>query len=167
MKKIVLAVITALFLQSCTYAISPEVADKSDKTLTFEQLQADPETFKGKLVILGGTIAQINNSRQGTIIEVTQKELDYWGKPRRTNKTGGQFLIVSPGYLDAMVYAPGREITIAAEVAGKRGKALGEIAYTYPVLDAREIKLWEREQVYRQQPQWFDPLYDPNAPLQQ
>jgi outer membrane lipoprotein len=167
MKKIVALSAVALLLQGCTYAISPEMSARVDKTISFEMIQADPDTFKGKVVLLGGTIAQTVNSRQGTVIEVVQKPLDYWGKPKRTDRTGGRFLLLSPGYLDVMIFAPGREITVAAEVAGTRSKALDEMEYSYPVVIARELKLWERERQSWDKPQWIDPLNDPYYPARQ
>jgi outer membrane lipoprotein len=167
MKKIVALSAVALLLQGCTYAISPEMSARVDKTISFEMIQADPDTFKGKLVLLGGTIAMTVNSEQGTVIEVVQKPLDYWGKPKRTDRTGGRFLMISPRYLDAMIFAPGREITVAAEVAGTRNKALDEMDYSYPVVIARELKLWERERQSWDKPQWIDPLNDPYYPARQ
>ncbi len=162
MKKITIVLgFFVLLVQGCTYAISPEMTAQADKTLTFRQLQADPDTFKGKIIILGGTIEQISNTPQGTVLEIIEKPLDYWGKPKRTDKTGGYFLAVHPGYLDALVYAPGREITVAAEIAGTRSKALGEREYSYPVVIVKELKLWERETRSWDRPQWMDPLYDP------
>ena len=167
MKKIVALSAVALLLQGCTYAISPEMSARVDKTISFEMIQADPDTFKGKLVLLGGTIAMTVNSEQGTVIEVVQKPLDYWGKPKRTDRTGGRFLMISPRYLDAMIFAPGRELTVAAEVAGTRNKALDEMDYSYPVVIARELKLWERERQSWDKPQWIDPLNDPYYPARQ
>jgi len=38
----------ALLLQGCSYAISPDVTRTADRTITFEQIQADPSSFKGK-----------------------------------------------------------------------------------------------------------------------
>lgn len=167
MKKIIALSAVALFLQACTYAISPETSARVDKTISYEMIQSDPDTFKGKLILLGGTISQTANTRQGTVIEVVQKPLDYWGKPKRTDRTGGRFLVLSPRYLDAMIFAPGREITVAAEVAGVRSKALDEMEYSYPVVIARELKLWERERRSWDQPQWIDPLNDPFYPARQ
>lgn len=161
MKKLPFMYCIFLLLQSCAYAISPGMTAQADKTISFQMLQADPDAFQGKLLILGGTISQTANAKQGTLVEVVQKPLDYWGKPKRTDKTGGRFLIFSPGYLDPMVYAPGRVITVAAEVEGTRSKALGDQEYSYPVVAAKEIKLWERERQSWDKPQWIDPLYDP------
>lgn len=161
MKMIVVLFGITLFLQGCTYAISPGMADKADKTIPFEKLQADPDSFKGKLLILGGTIAQTTAVNQGTLIEVIQKPLDYWGKPERTKRTGGRFLVFHPGGLNTMAYAPGRDITLAGEVLGPGSPMSGDKQYDYPVVLLKEIKLWEREPRSRDKLQWMDPLYDP------
>src|SRR3990172_809656 len=113
MKTLPLLVGILLLVQGCTYAISPAVSRKADKSITFEALQADPGPFAGKLIILGGTIADIAAVKQGTLIEVIHRDLDYWGKPERTERTAGRFYVVHPRQLDPMVYARGRDITIA------------------------------------------------------
>lgn len=161
MKTIVVLFAGALLLHSCTYAISPGTTDKADKTIPFEKLQANPEAFKGKLLILGGTIARITTVNQGALIDVIQKRLDYWGKPLRTSRTGGRFLVFHPGELNAMIYAPGVDITIAGEALGVSSPMLGDKQYDYPLLHVKELKLWERERGSRDTPRWIDPLYDP------
>ncbi len=154
-----------LFFQGCTYAISPDLARRADKTISFESLERDPESYKGKLVILGGIISQTIPAKQGTLIEVDRKPLDYWGRPRRTAATGGKFMIYYPAYLDPLVYAPEREITVAAEVEGTHSSALGDIEYVYPVVRSKELKLWPRERPPQYRPDYMDPLlYDPNNP---
>ena len=67
--------------QGCTYAISPDLARQADKAVTFTELEADPISYIGKLVILGGTIDRVRNTARGTVVEITQKKLDHWGKP--------------------------------------------------------------------------------------
>ena len=160
MKKIAYVIGIALMLQGCTYAISSNLARQADKTIPFDQLLADPDEYKGKLLILGGIITQTTAVKQGTLIEVRQQKLDYWGKPQRTKKTGGQFLVFYPGYLDAFVYSPGRDITVAGEVQGTRSPALGDRQYDYPIILSKELKLWPRVRESVQTPRWIDPLYD-------
>lgn len=154
----------ALLLQGCSYAISPEVARTADRTITFDKFQAEPSTYKGKTVIFGGLIVQTRNVKTGTLIEIDQKELDYWGKPRRTDRSGGRFIVLQPRYLDILVYAPGKEITVAGEVSGAEEKTLGGSGEPYPLVNAREIKLWPREKPARDRPSFLDPLRDPTAP---
>lgn len=137
---------TLLFLQSCTYAISPAVLERADRTLSFEELLADPGSCVGKLLVLGGTIARISTTPQGTLIEIVQKRLDYAGKPERSRHTSGRFLVLHPGHLDPKVYTPGRDITIAGDVLGTGSPLLGDQHYGYPALLLKEHRLWgERE----------------------
>ena len=154
----------ALLLQGCSYAISRDVSRTADRTITFEQIQADPSPLKGKTVILGGLIAQVRTVKNGTLIEIVQKELDYWGKPRHTDRTGGRFIVHQPRSLDVLVFSPGREITVAGEVTGADERSTGESAILYPLINAKEIKLWPREKPGWDKPQFLDPLYEPNAP---
>jgi outer membrane lipoprotein len=150
-----------LCLQGCTYAISPGIADRADKTIPFEKLRADPDAFQGRLLILGGTIAQTSAVGKGTLIEVAQKPLDYWGKPERTKRTGGRFLVFTPGYLNTLAHAPGVDITVAGEVLETGSRISGGKRYDDPVLLIKELKLWKREPGPRDAPRWIDPLYDP------
>jgi outer membrane lipoprotein len=158
MKTIAVLFSSMLFLQGCTYAISPGVAHQADKSVLFEKLQADPDSFKGKLIIVGGTIEQTTEVHNGTLIEVTQRPLDYWGKPERTRRTGGRFLVFHPGVLNAMAYAPGIDITIAGEVLGTKSPMIGDRQYDYPILLAKELKRWERETGTSDKARWMDPL---------
>lgn len=160
MKTILVLFGILLFLHGCTYAISPPLAEKAAKNISFEKLQSDPAAFIGKLLILGGTIAQTTNTKQGTVIEVIQKKLDYWGKPERTRRTGGRFLMFISGYLDPMVFAPGRDITVAGEVLELNPPVLGGQHSDYVVVLSKEYRLWEQERPSWNRPQWFDPLYD-------
>jgi outer membrane lipoprotein len=153
-----------LLVQGCTYAISPAVSRKADTSVTFEKLQADPGPFAGKLLILGGTIAEIVGVKQGTLIEVIHRDLDYWGKPERTERTAGRFYIVHPRQLDPLVYAPGRDITVAGEVQKPGSQALGN-RDEYPVLLSKELRLWDRERPSSwDKPRWIDPLYEQDSP---
>jgi outer membrane lipoprotein len=164
MKKLLSLSLIALLAQGCTYAVSRDMVDRADKALTFEMLQADPDAYRGKIIILGGTITNITDAKKGSTLEIIQKPLDYWGKPKRTNRTGGHFLLVTSIHLNAMLYAPDREITVAAEVAGTRNKALGELEINYPVVISRELKLWPQERKSWDKPQWIDPLNQPSGP---
>ena len=147
-----------LLFQGCSYAISRGMVDKADKTVRFEKLQADPESFKGKIIIVGGTIAQTSEVNKGTLIEVTQRTLDYWGKPERTKKTGGRFLVFHQGTLNALAYAPGIDITVAGEVLGTSSPMIGNKQYDYPIVLSKELKRWEPEPRSSDKARWMDPL---------
>jgi outer membrane lipoprotein len=152
-----------LFFQGCTYAISPNMVSRADNTITFDKLQVDPVSFKDKIVIFGGTISRVTTLKQGSLIEVLQKPLDYWGQPERTKRTGGRFLAFHTGYLNTLAYAPGIDITIAGEVLGTGIPMIGDTQYDYPVILVKELKLWGPAPRSQDKPQWMDPLYDPSS----
>ncbi len=165
MKNIIFAISFALLFQSCTYAISPEYAHQADRSISFHEIKQDPELYHGKLVIIGGTIAQVNSTDHGTLLEVVERALDYWGRPKRTNETGGRFMLLYPAHLNTLLYAPGRELTAAATVEGSEAAALTDQDLRVPLFLSKELKLWEDERKAHTGPQWFDPLYDPNRSL--
>src|SRR5450756_1259572 len=103
MKNIILAISLSLFFQGCTYAIHREYTRQADRTISFHEIRQDPELYKGKLVIIGGTIAQVGSTDHGTLLEVVERSLDYWGRPERTNKTGGRFMLLYPAHLNTLL----------------------------------------------------------------
>lgn len=165
MKNIILAISLALLFQSCTYAISPEYVRQADRAISFHEIKQDPESYQGKLVIVGGTIDQVSSTDHGTLLEVVERALDYWGRPERTSETGGRFILQHPAHLNTLLYAPGREVTVAATVEGSEAAALTDQDLRVPLFLSKELKLWEDERKARSGPQWFDPLYDPNRSL--
>ena len=154
-----------LFLFSgCAPVISKGVRDQVDEELTFREVNRDPEAHRGKMVVWGGVIIGAENRKEGTLIEILQKPMDFLGQPQDTDRTGGRFLALYKGFLDAEIYAKGRELTVGGEITGKRTLPLGEIQYTYPLLEAREIHLWPEapKQDRYPPPYWYyPPYYDP------
>jgi outer membrane lipoprotein len=127
---------------ACSPPFPKELLDKVDRNVTFAEVQKDPGSHAGKLLMLGGMIVDTKNLKDGTRIEVLQKALDGEGRPELTDATGGRFLVLTTQFLDGAVYHRGRTITVVGEVAPPQVLPLGEIEYRYPVLSARSLHLW-------------------------
>lgn len=155
----------ALFflLQGCTYAISPGITGQADRSISFADLDARPSMYVGRLVILGGLIDSISNTAQSTILHVSQRRLDRWGKPLSHLSSEGSFVVISSAPLDLPLSLQGRAITVAAVVEGTAHPALDDKSNTAPVLLSRELKLWPRERPSWKRPHYLDPLYDPHT----
>jgi len=138
----IVAAFAASVVAGCTPPFPRELLDKVEKNVPFAALQKEPEKFTGKLLMVGGTIVDTKNLKEGTQIEVLQSPLDGEGRPSLSDQTGGRFLVVTQTYLDAAVFHRGRSVTIIGEVAGSKVQPLGEIQYRYPVLTAKELHLW-------------------------
>ena len=137
------ALAVVLWAGGCAPPFSQAGLDQVDRSITFTELRSDPDRYKGKWVMLAGVIVSARNTQEGTFIEVLQRPTDRRGQPLDTDATEGRFIISSAKFLDAAVYHGGRLITVIGEVAGLRVQQLGETEYRYPVVEARELQLWE------------------------
>lgn len=142
MKKLSLILIMMTLL-GCAHVISKEIRGKADKGVDTEAVLKDPESYKGKFIILGGVIISSRNTDEGTYLEVLERPLDSLERPEATDKSRGRFIILHEGYLDSAVYSKGREITVAGEVMGKMVRPLGEMEYPYLLIKSKELHLIE------------------------
>jgi len=140
---------------------------EADKGIMFDELSKDPGKYKGRTVLLGGVIIKTENRKDGTILEIYQTELDYYGQPLNTDVSQGRFLAMDEKFLDSEIYRNGRKITVAGVVDGVEVRKLGKIDYQYPYLLIKKIHLWkeelpheyDRHYSFYRDPLWWDPWY--------
>ncbi len=151
------------FFTGCAPVISKGLRDQAANGPTFSEVLRDPDAYPGRVVIWGGVIIQSENLKEGTLIRVLQKPTDYTGEPWNTDRSGGRFLALYKGFLDVEVFSKGRELTVAGTIMGKRALPLGEISYTYPLVEVKEIHLWQerRKEYVPPPPYWHFPPYGP------
>jgi outer membrane lipoprotein len=143
----------------CAPVISKNLREQVEKEISFKQVIRNPDAYQGKMVIWGGVIVAAKNTKEGTLLEILQKPTDAQGRPKDVDRSDGRFLALYDRYLDAAIYAQGREVTVAGEIKGKKILPMGEIQYTYPMILAKEIHLWPvrtRERIYMYPyPDWY------------
>lgn len=144
MKKILLLpLFTLLLFTGCAHVISEENLKKADQGVTFAKLRENPESYLGKYLLVGGTIAATRNSKDGAELEVVQFELDRSGVPEDSFHSGGRFLVAAPELMDPLIYKPGRMVTVVGEVKGKKVMPFDETDYSYPLLSLKEIHVFK------------------------
>lgn len=149
------------FMTSCA-PLSKEIMNQVDETLTYQVVQQGPDRYLGKTVLWGGVIVEVTNRQNETELKVAQTELDIEKRPKDLDRSGGRFIVRYAGFLDPAIFQAGREITVAGEVAGKEFLPLGRTQYSYPVLMAKEIHLWEKREMIRPYyPYYWDPFWGP------
>jgi outer membrane lipoprotein len=141
-----------LLLAGCAHVISKEVLQEVDTSVSFVQVLKDPEVYRGKIVLFGGNVIETQNLSNKTLVVVLQRPLGSRGEPSAGDVSEGRFIIQTPGFLDPAIYSPGRKLTVAGTVAGKEVRPLGEIEYTYPIIEKRELYLWPEEETASDEP---------------
>ena len=148
----ILVLVAMLLLAGCAHVISKEVLQEVDTSVSFVQVSKDPEAHRGKTVLFGGDVIETQNLSDKTHIVVLQRPLGSRGEPSGGDVSEGRFIIQTPGFLDPAIYSPGRKLTVAGTVAGKEVRPLGEIEYTYPIIEKRELYLWTEEEAASDEP---------------
>lgn len=133
-----------IMVSSCGSVISKETLREINRDIRFSDLISDPDFHKGTLVLLGGEIIQTHNAAEVTWVEILHRPLGANDRPNRNAPSEGRFMSRHEGFLDPAVYHPGRLITVAGPVEGKRNQLLGEIEYAYPVIADKEHSLWDQ-----------------------
>ena len=134
--------IAALLMVGCTPVISDNVLKSIDKNVTYQALLENPDQYRGKTLLLGGSILETTPMADKTVIMVLQYPLASNNQPDLTSVSKGRFLVETEGFLDPAVYRAGRQITVAGMVTGKETRKLGQVNYPYPVLVSKELYLW-------------------------
>ena len=148
-------------LAGCATTIPPAIRHEPAGNPTLAEARQAPERYLGKAVRWGGTIAGVRNAAQTTELEVVAQRLDSFGQPVSEDRSLGRFIARIPGFLDPMVYAPGRRITVAGTLAKPREGQIDQYRYRYPVVEVSSHRLWPpREPRGAYGPAWYqDPLW--------
>ncbi len=153
--RIVLILLLATLL-ACA-PISQDIRRQAEESAPFREIQKNPDKFRGTVVIWGGVIIETTNLKESTAIKVMQTALDFQKQPTNLDSSEGRFIILVGRFLDPDIFKKGRQVTVGGEITGKETQPIGEIQYTYPVVQAKELKLWEQPVPYP--PYYYDPWY--------
>jgi len=138
----------------------PEPLDRplAEPQPTLAQAQADSERVSGAVVRWGGTIVTVENTRDGSIVEVVARPLDSTSRPSESGASPGRFLVVTPHFIDPEIYTAGRAITATGPLAGVQARMVGEYEYDYPVVRADAYHLWPPR--VERRARHYDPFWD-------
>ena len=120
------------------------IRDAPAQNISTVQALQEPERLRGTFIRWGGEIASVENRRDETWIEVVDQPLGRHGKPEISDRSTGRFLMHVPGFLDPVVYAKGRLITVAGTLDPPVTRKIGDFPYRYSVISAATQQLWPR-----------------------
>jgi outer membrane lipoprotein len=170
MKKLFFVALAFLVLSSCTTVLRKDLLCTGERHFTLEELTRNPDAYKGRLFILGGTIADTTVTNAGSLVKALYVPVDSYGY-LKDKKPDGRFLVIYPkerGVLDPVLYREHKKITVAAVFTGTEQGRIGQMEYVYPVFRVEEIYLWPKVIYYADYcwgpywgPYWGPPYWGP------
>ena len=114
-----------------------------DRTVSFHELLSTPESYQGKVVILGGVALKAKRLKAGTQIELLQLPLDTGERPLLDRQQSqGRFLAIQQVFLDPATIVEGTAMTIVGEVSVAKTDYLDDVEYRYPVVIIKHLHPW-------------------------
>jgi outer membrane lipoprotein len=123
--------------------LPPAMAENIEHSLTFPQIKESPDSFKGKLVLLGGQVLEAKRLKDSTRLIILQLPLINDQEPTtELTQSKGRFIAEQQEFLDPATVPPGTRITLVGELSGSIPQSLDETVYTYPTLIIKHFKVW-------------------------
>ena len=114
-----------------------------DKNLTFTEVLASPESYKGRLILLGGEVLKAKRLKEGTQVELLQLPLNNDQEPTiDLTQSQGRVLVLHQEFLDPATLMPGMLVTLVGEVSGAIVEKMDEVDYGYPTLTVKHWHVW-------------------------
>jgi len=132
-------------LAACVSApvVPPSLESQVDPTLTFAQVRETPDSYRGRLLVIGGEVLVARRMKDGTRIEILQIPLGRWRQPLADRTTSeGRFVAMHKDALDPATLPPGTLLTLVGEVAGAVRLPIDEVEYPYPILEVKSLTIW-------------------------
>lgn len=148
----------------CASKIPKEIREPPPANPMIAEVRGNVQQFIGSRVRWGGTIAGVENHAADTWIEVVGRDLQKNGRPIDDDRSPGRFIAVIKGFLDPVVHAKGRDITVAGEVENEITRKIGDYDYRFPLVVVSDYVLWQPLPQYSPydyyHPYWYyDPWY--------
>ncbi len=133
----------SMIFDGCTSTRKHPNRQESYEKIPFSEILRSPEQYRGKVVRLGGVILDVVNKEEGSTLEILEQPLNWRGRPKPGDDSGGRFIAVFGEFLDKEIYRTDRQVSIIGEIIGMKTAPIGETTHNYPLLSGREIRLWK------------------------
>ncbi|MEO8012181.1 MAG: Slp family lipoprotein [Dokdonella sp.] len=132
--------LAVLLLVGCATPVIRDAAHVVD--IAPIDVQQAPGRYDGAGVIWAGRIVDFRNLKDVSEVEVVAYPIDRDQQPLTDAPSEGRFLLVLPGYVEALDYEIGRHLTAHGTLAGTREGEVQEQAYLYPIVSGISVHVW-------------------------
>jgi len=106
------------------------------------EVAGQPERYHDADVLWGGKILDVRNLETTTEVQIVGYPIDDAQRPDQRAQTIGRFILVLPGYVEALDYPAGRFVTLRGRVDGTRVGHIDDSDYVFPLVDDANVHLW-------------------------
>jgi len=143
-----------VLLSGCAGA-PPVIQEGALPPMPFTELIAHADQYKGKAVILGGYILEVENQKDYTRILAVQAPMDSRQRLKSKDLSKGRLILIYSGFIDPEVYAKDRRITVGGNILGGAADD-PEVPYPYLRIQVENIHLWPEEKPASSNLLWDD-----------
>jgi outer membrane lipoprotein len=119
----------------------------------FTQVKAAPDSYRGQSATFGGQVLAARRLKEGTRIEILQLPLTPSGQPiSNLTKSEGRFVALQREFLDPATIPAGTFVTVSGSLAGSVDLPLDETEYTYPMMEIKDLQVWDPREDTRGRP---------------
>jgi len=147
--------VASILLSGCSsQRIVPESMEPLiDRTVSFRDVLASPESYKGRVLVLGGEVLKAKRLHDSTQLELLQLPLEDGEEPSHDRQQSqGRFLALQQEFLDPATVVEGTRMTIVGEVSGAKTDRLDDVEYRYPTLMVKYLHIWPVQSYGRRPP---------------
>ena len=130
-----------LFLGACA-GLPPAIKDIPVVDISYSQASQNINSYKDASVRWGGVIIEVENEPNFSLVQVLFHPLDSYGRPQLNKSSEGRYIIKSTDFLDPVVYAKDKEVTVAGILTGDIERTIGKRVVRLPLISATVIHLW-------------------------
>jgi starvation-inducible outer membrane lipoprotein len=156
-----MAITMTVVLWGCT-TVPRQYVRMAEPGTTLTALIAHPETYRGKVVLLGGTIIEEEENEQYLWLHVKNRPLDQDYVPHRPVDTdgpeSGYYWVVTIKQQFPLQYRQWARITVVGQVTG------AQRFETEPVLSLLYVRGWGMSEAHHGVWENLNPNYNPSVP---
>jgi outer membrane lipoprotein len=135
------SLLICLLVTACSN-LPPAIKNPPLYDITYSQAIQNINNHKHAPVRWGGTIIDVENEQNFTLVQVLSYPLGSSGRPQLDEANEGRFIFKSAKFLDPVVYAKDKEITVAGTLEGDVERTIGKKILRLPLISSTVIYLW-------------------------
>lgn len=133
-----------LFLGACT-SMPQVIRDFPATDIPYQQISQDADAYKDVPVRWGGTVIDVENEADSSLVQVLFYPLDRSGYPQINKPGEGRFAIETDEFLDPAIFIEDTEITITGIIKGNIERTVGNKTIRVPLVSAAAVYLWPKD----------------------